>query len=325
MKAVIQTQYGMPDVLQYGEFATPTPDAGEVLIRVRAASINKADWFTMTGSPFFTRLFTGGMSKPKHPILGADVAGIVEAVGSGVTQFKPGDEVFGDLSECGRSTFAEYAIAQANALVLKPSNVTFEQAAAAPMAAVTAYQALCGLTQVQAGQKVLINGASGGVGMFAVQIAKALGAEVTAVCSTRNLDMVRSLGADHVIDYSREDFTQNGQQYDVILGANGYHPLAHYKRALAPNGVYIASGGTMGQIFQAMLLGSLMARGSGKKLTSLSAKPSAKDLAGVAALMGAGKVVPVIDRCYPLSETAEAMRYYGEVHPSGKIVITVAP
>src|SRR5690242_18318758 len=197
MKAVVYTQFGTPDVLHYQEFAKPTPKPGKVLIKVRATSINKADWFTMTGSPFLVRLFTGALLKPKFPILGADVAGTVEAVGSGVTQFKPGDEVFGDLSDCGRSTFAEYVCAKENALVLKPSNISFEQAAAVPLAAVTAYQALCGLTQVQPGQKVLINGASGGVGMFAVQIAKAFGAEVTAVCSERHAGMVRSIGADH--------------------------------------------------------------------------------------------------------------------------------
>lgn len=323
MKAVFHHQYGTPDVLTFGDAPKPAPKDDEVLIKVRAASLNKADWYALTGSPFITRLFTGAPFKPKHPILGADVAGVVEAVGKGVTQFKPGDAVFGDLSEAGRSTTAEYVCAKENTLVLKPGNITFEQAAAVPVAAVTAYQGLKGIANVQPGQTVLINGASGGVGTFAVQIAKALGGEVTAVCSTRNLEMARSLGANHVIDYTREDFTQQGQ-YDVIFAVNGYHPLADYQRALTPNGIYVCAGGTMRQIFGAMLFGKWTARGTNQRLTVLSAKPNAQDLAGVAEMLRAGKVVPVVERLYPLSETAAALRHLHDVHPSGKLVITVA-
>jgi NADPH:quinone reductase-like Zn-dependent oxidoreductase len=231
--------------------------------------------------------------------------------------------VFGDLSACGNGGFAEYVSVPESALVLKPANLLFEAAAAVPMAAVTALQGLRDHGKIQPGQQVLINGASGGVGTYAVQLAKAFGAEVTAVCSTRNLDQARALGADHIIDYTQEDFTQNGRQYDLILAVNGYHPLSAYQRALTPKGTYVMAGGSMAQIFQAMLLGPRMSRSGGQKLGGVSAKPNQQDLAFMKELLEAGQVVPVIDRRYPLRETAEALRYLGQGHAPGKVVITV--
>jgi NADPH:quinone reductase-like Zn-dependent oxidoreductase len=291
------------------------------LIKVHAASVNAYDWHLLTADIFLVRLMGGGLLKPKNSIPGADIAGRVEAVGRDVKQFQPGDEVFGDIGSGG---FAEYACARENLLVLKPARMTFEEAAAAPMAALTALQGLRDNGQIQPGQKVLINGASGGVGTFAVQIAKSFGAEVTAVCSPRNLDQARSLGADHVIDYTQEDFTKSGQQYDLILAVNGYHPLSAYSRALAPQGIYVMAGGSAAQIFQAMLLGPWMSKTGGKKMGGVTGKTDQKDLAFLKGLIEAGKVKPVIDRRYPLSEAAEALRYLGEGHARGKVVITVA-
>jgi NADPH:quinone reductase-like Zn-dependent oxidoreductase len=320
MKAIVNTQYGSPDVLQLKEVEKPTPQDDEVLIKIHAASVNKYDWHFLTADIFLIRLMGGGLLKPKYTRLGADIAGLVEAVGRNVKQFRPGDEVFGEISHGG---FAEYACAPENRLALKPANLSFEEAAAIPMAALTALQGLRDEGQIRPGQKVLINGASGGVGTFAVQIAKWFGAEVTAVCSPGNLDQARSIGADHVIDYTREDFTQNGQQYDLILAANGYHPLSDYKRALTPRGIYVMAGGSTAQIFQAMLLGSWMSRTGGKKMGGVSAKVEQKDLIILKDLLEAGQVVPVIDKRYPLSETAEALRYLGEGHARGKVVIAV--
>src|SRR3990172_6739733 len=254
MKAIVYEKYGSPDVLRLTEVEKPTPTDDEALIKIHAASVNAYDWHFLTADIFLIRLMGGGFLKPKNTRLGADIAGRVEAVGKNVKQFQPDDEVFGMV----RGGFAEYACALENALALKPSNLSFEEAAAVPMAAVTALQGLRDEGQIQAGQKVLINGASGGVGTFAVQIAKSFGAEVTAVCSTRNLDQARSIGADQVIDYTREDFTKNGQQYELILAANGYHSLSAYKRALTPKGIYIMAGGSVAQIFQSMLMGSMM-------------------------------------------------------------------
>ena len=321
MKAIVYTQYGSPDVIQFKEVETPTPKDNEVLIKVHAASVNAGDWHYLRGTPLLFRL-SAGLLKPKNIFLGADVAGRVEAVGRDVTQFQPGDEVFGDLSEAGRGTFAEYVCASEQALALKSANISFEEAAAVPVAAVTALQ---GLRKggIQPGQKVLINGASGGVGTFAVQIAKSFGAEVTAVCSTKKVDMVRSIGANHVIDYTRQDFSQNGQRYDLILAANGYRPISDYKRALSPAGTYVMSGGATAQMFEAMLLGPWMSR-NGQKMGNLLAGPNNKDLHFVKELIEAGKVIPVIDRCYPLSEVADAIRYLEEGHVQGKVVITVA-
>jgi NADPH:quinone reductase-like Zn-dependent oxidoreductase len=322
MKAIVYTKYGPPDVLELKEVEKPTPKDNEVLIKVYAASVNAADWHLLRANPFLLRLYSG-LLKPKNKILGADIAGQVEAVGRNVKQFKPGDEVFGDLSGCGWGGFAEYVCACENALALKPANSSFEEAATVPMAAVTALQGLRDKGQLQPGQKVLINGASGGVGTFAVQIAKSFEAEVTAVCSTGNLDMVRSIGADHVIDYTKEDFTQNGQRYDLILAANGYHSLSDYQRALSPKGIYVATGGSMAQIFQPMLLGLWISMTGSKKMGTLSAVSNPKDLVFMKELLETGKINPVIDRRYPLSEAAEALRYLEEGHARGKVVITV--
>jgi NADPH:quinone reductase-like Zn-dependent oxidoreductase len=319
MKAIVHYKYGSPDVLQLRDVEKPTPNDDEVLIKVYAASVNKYDWHFLTADIFLIRLMGGGLLKPKDTRLGADIAGRVEAVGRNVKQFQPEDEVFG-MTEGG---FAEYACAPEGALGLKPAHSSFEEAAAIPMAAITALQGLRDTGQIQPGQKVLINGASGGVGTFAVQIAKLFGAEVTAVCSTRNLEMVRALGADHVIDYTGEDFTRNGQQYDLIFAANGYHSLFAYKRALTPKGIYVMAGGSTAQIFQAMLMGPRMSETGGRQLKAAMAKRNQKDLAFLRELVEAGKVVPSIDRCYPLSETAEALRYLGEGHARGKVVITM--
>ncbi len=322
MKAIVSAQYGSPDVMQLKEVAQPTPQAGEVLVKVHAAAVNAADWRGLRGDPLLGR-FVYGLLKPKNPILGADIAGRVEAVGQNVTEFQPGDEVFGDLSGGGFGGFAEYVCAPAAALAHKPANVTFEQAAAAGMAAITALRGLRSQGQPQPGHKVLVNGASGGVGTFAVQIAKAFGAEVTAVVSPRNLAQARSIGADHVIDYTQEDFTQNGQRYDLILAANGFQALADYKRALSPTGSYVMTGGSDAQMFQAMLLGPWLFRKGSQKLGSAAAKPNKEDLVFIQALLAAGQVVPVIDRRYPLSQVPDAIRYLEAGHAQGKVVITM--
>ena len=323
MKAIICEKYGSPDVLRLEEVEKPTPRDGEVLVKIHAASLNAYDWHMLTADIFLVRLMGGGLRKPKNRIPGADLAGTVEAVGSGVTQFKPGDAVYGDIAGHTGGSFAEYVAVPERALAPKPTNLSFEEAAAVPMAAVTALQGLRDVGQIQPGKKVLINGASGGVGTFAVQIAKSFGAEVTAVCSTRNVEQARSLGADHVIDYTAEDFTQSGRQYDLIFAANGYHPLAAYKRALSPKGIYVMAGGSMAQIFQAMLLGPWMSRDGEKKLGNVSAKMNRTDLDTVTELLENGKVVPVIDKRYTLSETPEALRYLGQGHARGKVIITM--
>lgn len=322
MKAIIFTQYGSPDVLHLQEVPAPRPGEGEVLVKVQATGLNAADRYALSGKPFIVRLMTGGPRRPKHTILGADVAGVVAAVGPGVTQFQPGDAVYGDLSGVGSGGLAEYVSAPARVWAHLPDGIPFEQAAAVPMAAVTALQALRDKGQLRPGQRVLIHGASGGVGTFAVQIAKALGAEVTAVCSPRNADTARALGADHVIDYTRDDFARSGERYDIVLAVNGYRPLGDYQRALAPGGVYVMVGGTMGQIFQALLLGPLLSRRG--KVAAVTAKPNRADLVAVGELLQAGQVRPVIDRCYPMHEAAEAFRYLDREHARGKVVITVA-
>ena len=319
MKAAVYRSYGPPEVLKIEEIEKPTPKEDEVLIKIHAASVNAYDWHFLTADIFLIRLMGGGVLKPKYTRLGADIAGRIEAVGRNVKQFQPDDEVFGMV----KGGFAEYACAPENALALKPVNLSFEEAAAVPMAAVTALQGLRDEGQIQAGQKVLINGASGGVGTFAVQIAKSFGAEVTAVCSPRNLDQARSIGADHVIDYAKEDFTKNGQQYDLVFAANGYHSLSAYKRTLTPKGIYIMAGGSVAQIFQSMLMGSMMSETGGKTMGGVSAKRSQQDLVFIKELFEAGKVKSVIDRRYPLSEAAEALRYLGEGHAKGKIVVTM--
>jgi len=323
MKALVYTEYGSHEVLHVAEVEKPTPKENEVLVKVHAASINAGDWLSLGGKPYIVRLFIGAPFKPKTPILGGDLSGEVESVGSSVTEFKPGDEVIADIADVGRGGCAEYVAAPEHLVVLKPANVSFEDAAAVPIAGGTALQGLRDVAQVQPGQKVLVQGASGGVGTFAVQLAKYYGAEVTAVCSTRNLEMARSIGADHVIDYTQEDFTQNGQQYDVIFAANGYHTLAEYKRCLTPEGKYVCAGGKMPQIFECMLFGSLMSMGSGKQMSLVSMKASKQDLGVLAQLLESGDIKPVIDGCYPLSEAADAFRYVLETHAQGKVVITV--
>lgn len=318
MKAIVYHNYGSPDVLKCEEIEKPTAGDNEVLIKVRAASANALDWRLMRGKPSFIRLMIGGLRKPKITQPGRDVAGQVEAIGRNVTQFKPGDEVFGVCL----GAFAEYACASEDKLALKPANISFEEAAAVPIAAFTALQGLRDKGRIQRGQKVLVDGASGGVGTFAVQIAKTFGAEVTAVCSTRNVDQARSLGADHVIDYTLEDFTQSGQRYDLIFAANAYHSIFDYRRALGQDGIYVMAGGGWAQILQAMSLGPLLSLIGSKKMWFCMAKMDKTDLALLKDLLASGKIVSVIDRRYPLSEAAEAIRYLEEGHARGKVVIT---
>jgi NADPH:quinone reductase-like Zn-dependent oxidoreductase len=320
MKAIVYTQYGSPDVLRLQEVEKPAPKDDEVLVKVQAASVNALDWHLLTADIFLVRLMGMGLFRPKNSILGADIAGQVEAVGKNVKQFRPGDDVFGDI---GHGGFAEYAAAPERALALKPASLSFEQAAAVPVAALTALQGLRDSGKIQPGQKVLINGAAGGVGTFAVQIAKAFGAEVTAVCSSRNLEQARNLGADHVIDYAKENFTQSGQHYDLIFAANGYHPLAAYKQALTPGGRYVMAGGKARQIFEAMLLGSWMSEKDGRTMGNVSAHIDQNDMLALIELLEAGKVVPVIDKRYPLTEVPAALRYLGAGHAQGKLVVTV--
>ena len=319
MKAMVCTRYGPPDVLEFTEAAKPTPGDDEVLIKLYAASVNPVDLHLMRGKPSFLRLISGGLLAPKLKVPGYDIAGRVEAVGRNVTQFKPVDEVFGAC----RGAFAEYACASEDRLALKPANISFEDAAAVPVAAITALQGLRDKGRIQRGHKVLVDGASGGVGTFGVQIAKSFGAEVTAVCSTRNVDTARSIGADHVIDYTREDFTKSGQRYDLILAANAYHSIFDYRRALRQDGMYVLAGGGWAQILQAMLLGPLLSRIGSKKTCFFIAKINQGDLVFLSQLLASGKVVPVIDRRYPLSDAAEALHYLGEGHAQGKVVITV--
>lgn len=328
MKAIVYHKYGPPDVLKLEDVEKPVPNDNEVLIKVQGASVNAADWHMMRGDPFFIR-FMSGLRKPKNQILGIDIAGRIEAVGGKVTRFKPGDEVFGLVNEqAGKDSrnlgsFAEYACVLEDNLDLKPAKMTFKDASAVPAAAMTALQGLRGKGRVEPGQKVLIHGASGGVGSFAVQIAKCLKAEVTGVCSTRNLDMVRSLGADHVVDYTREDFAKNGQKYDLILAINGNRSIFHYTRALNPGGNYIFAGGSMAQFFQALLLGPWISMAGNKKVGWYVTKPDKHDLSFLKELLEAGKIKPVIDKSYKLSEVPDAIRYVEEEHARGKVVVTV--
>lgn len=324
MKAILSTQYGSPDVLHLKEVEIPAPKDNEVLVKVQATSVNAADWHLLTADIFLVRL-EAGLFKSKYTILGCDFALRVETVGRDVKQFKPGDAVFGEVLAHNLSSFAEYVIAPESVLALKPANLSFDEAAAVPLAAKTALQGLRDIGHIQPGQKVLINGASGGVGTFAVQIARYFGAEVTAVCSTRNLDLARRLGANHVIDYTRQDFTQNGQQYDLILAVNGFHPISAYRRALTPKGIYVMIGGTKTQAFQALLLGPLLSKRDGQQLGALTLKPNPEDMPLLKELLETGKVVPIIDKRYSFSEAPDALRYFGEGHAKGKIVITFEP
>jgi len=314
MKAIVYEKYGPPtEVLELREVEKPTPKDNEVLVKIFAASINDGDKSMIKGKPIFIRLMGTGLLKPKNTIPGGDIAGRVDAVGRNVKQFKPGDEVFGDIGGIGHGAFAEYVSVPENVLALKPVNLSYEEAAAFPQYALVALQGLRDNGNIQSGHKVLINGASGGVGTFAVQVAKSYGAEVTGVCSTKNLDLVRSLGADHVIDYTQEDFTQNEQRYDLILDSVANRSISEYTGALTPEGRYVAVA------FNVRALISM----SGDKVSQMSHKPNVNDLVYMKELVEAGKVVPVIDKRFPLSEIGEAFRYFEEGHPQGKVVITV--
>jgi NADPH:quinone reductase-like Zn-dependent oxidoreductase len=318
MKAIVYEKYGVPeDVLELRDVDKPVPGINEVLVKICAASVNFNDWAFVKGTPVLSRLWTG-LLKPKHQILGTDIAGTVEAVGKNVTGIKPGDDVFGEIGNDGYGAFAEYVAVPATSVVLKPTTIGFEEAAAVPQAAVTALQGLRNQIQIQPGHKVLINGASGGIGTFAIQLAKSFGAEVTGVCSTENLKVLRSIGADSVIDYKQEDFTQGEKRYDLILDIVANRPTSHYMRALAPQGAYVAVAFNPQTIF----LGSLISKTDGKKAGSLMAKPSTSDLKEVKELIEVGKIVPVIDKVFPLGETAKAINYYGE-GAQGKVVISM--
>ena len=321
MQAIRYEKYGQPDVLELREVTKPTPQDNEVLVKVRAVSLNQYDWHLMTADIFLVRLAMG-LLKPKHGTPGADIAGVIEAVGKNVKQFRVGDEIYAETGSIGGGGCADYLCVPENLLAHKPTNLSFEQAAAVPMAGITALQGLRDLAKVQAGQTVLVQGAAGGVGTFAVQVAKLYGAHVTAVCSTRNLEQARALGADEVIDYTKTDFTKSGAQYDVIYAVNGYHSLADYKHALKPGGIYIMAGGNTKQIFDGLLWSKWHSRGD-KKMMILSAHSSASDLEFLKTQIEAGKIKPVVDRCYPLNQTADAMRYLGAGHARGKVVVTV--
>ncbi|HUU44595.1 MAG TPA: NAD(P)-dependent alcohol dehydrogenase [Acidobacteriota bacterium] len=322
MRAITYTEYGAPDVLQLAEVAKPTPNEDQVLVRIHAASVNPLDWHFMRGTPYLIRV-QSGLRRPKAARLGVDVAGQVEAVGKNVTRFQPGDEVFGAC----KGAFAEYGCAAERALVLKPASVTFEQAATVPVAALTALQGLRDKGQIQPGQKTLINGASGGVGTFALQIAKVLGAEVTGVCSTRNVNMVRSVGADHVVDYTQEDFTKSGQRYDLILDAIGNHSLTDTRHALTTKGTLVLVGGPDNGHWLGPLTGVLRVVVSSwftsQKLRPFLAHLGKDDLMVMRGFLEDGKVTPVIDRSYLLSDVPEAIRYLEEGHARGKVVITM--
>ncbi len=321
MQAIRYEKYGQPDVLEMREVAQPTPQDNEVLVQVRAVSLNQYDWHLMSADIFLVRLGMG-LFKPKHGAPGADIAGVVKAVGKDATKFHVGDEIYAEIGSIGGGGCADYVCVPEKLVAHKPNNISFEQAAAVPMAGITALQGLRDLAKLQPGQTVLVQGAAGGVGTFAVQIAKLYGAHVTAVCSTRNLEQSRALGADEVIDYTQTDFTKTGAQYDVIFAVNGYHSLADYKRALKPGGIYIMAGGNTKQLLEGVFTIKLHARGD-KKMTLLSAHSSADDLEFLKTQIEAGKIKPVIDRCFPLNQTADAMRYLGAGHARGKVIITV--
>jgi len=322
VQAMLYRRYGGPEVLRLETVAEPAPGPDDVQVQVHAASLNAADAYLLKGEPALLRL-SSGLRGPKRPILGADIAGTVVAIGSRVTQFQPGDAVYGDLSGFGFGGFAEYVCAPERALALKPERLSFEQAAAVPLAGVTALQALRAGGPVTAGQQVLVHGASGGVGTFAVQLARSFGATVTAVCSTRKVELARSLGADHVVDYTQEDFTQSDRRYDLILVVNGNRPLTAYRRALRPGGCCVVAGGAIPQILTATLLGPALSLAWGVSVRNVLAQPSQTDLTFLSGLLEAGEVVPVVDRCFPLRELPEALRYRAAGRASGKVVITM--
>ena len=320
MKAIVRETYGPPDVLHPADIPVPTVGDGDVLVRVRAASANAGDWHLLRGTPFPFR-FVAGLRTPKFKVIGTDIAGTVEAVGRNVTRFCPGDEVFGELSRCGFGAYAEFASAPDTALAPKPATLSFEEAAALPTAGCTALQGLR-KGQIQRGKRVLINGASGGVGTFAVQIAKSFGTEVTAVCSTRNVDVVRSIGADHVIDYTKDDFATQGERYDLILATNGDRSIWDYKRALTADGSYAMTGGSNRQLTDALLFGPLLSMG-GQTFGNVLMKPNKADLLVLKELCETGKMKPVIDRRFTLSDVPAAVRYIEAGHARGKVVVTI--
>ena len=321
MKAIVYSRYGSPDVLQLKEVDKPVPGDHDVLVRVYASSVNFGNMALVRGKPYLSRLGTGFLL-PKYRIPGGDLSGRVEAVGRKTKQFHPGDEVYGDISDSGFGSWAEYVCAPDKLLAPKPAGLGFAEAAAVPQAAMVALQGLRDKGVIRAGQKVLINGASGGIGTFAVQLAKVFGAEVTGVCSTRNLELIRSIGADHTIDYTKEDFSRNAGRYDLILATAGFVPILNYRRALRPGGIYVSAGGSMKQVMQGMMLGPLFS-GHGKKMTFLYQRPNREDLILIGDLIESGRIRPVIDRQFSLEESPLALRYYARGHTVGKVVINI--
>jgi NADPH:quinone reductase-like Zn-dependent oxidoreductase len=322
MKAIVYREYGSPGVLSLQDIPTPAPGDDEVLVRVHASSVNDYDWHLLTGKPFVNR--AAGLVKPRHPVLGSDVAGHVAAAGRAVTRFRPGDEVFGDMSVCGFGAFAEYACAPQGALALKPAALTFPQAAAVPQAGGLAVLGLRGRRPIQPGHQVLINGAGGGVGTFAVQIAKTLGAEVTGVDAAGKLDMIRAVGADHVIDFTTEDFTRGRLAYDLIVDVAARRPMSAYRRALKPGGMCAIIGGSIPRVFLALAAGPGLSLLASKKVGVPRWRPNnTQDVAFLTQLLQAGSVTPVIDSVFPLSEIAAAFRRFGAQQHAGKIVITI--
>lgn len=321
MQAIFRTTYGSADVLELKEIDKPSPGNGEVLVRVHAASVNPLDWHVLRGEPFLVRLMGFGLMKPKHQVLGADMAGRIEATGQSVTRFKVGDEVFGS----GMGGFAEYACIREDHATFKPPTVTFEQAAAVPVAGLTALQALRDHGRIQEGHHVLINGASGGVGTFAVQIAKALGAQVTGVCSTKNLELVRSIGADHAIDYTKEDYWASGKQYDLIVDNAAFQPISGPLKALKATGIYVGVGGSSStaSVLQSLVFDPIVARFKGKRVVSFVANVNQADLEFMKGLMETGKIVPTVERTYPLHQTPQAISYVEGGHARGKVVIKI--
>lgn len=325
MRAVIHTTYGTPDVLRLAQVSKPQPKDDEVLVRVYAASVNAADSILMRGETALARLIAGGLRQPKRPTPGADLAGRVEAVGAAVTHFRPGDAVYGDLSSCDARAFAEYAAVPQKYLAHKPANLSFAQAASVPLASVTALQGLRHKGTVQPGHKVLINGAGGGVGTFAVQLARHYGAEVTAVCSAGKMAVVRELGAARVVDYRREDVTRSREQYDLILDIAAYRPFAAYRPIVKKGGRYVVVGGAYSSIFRAMLLGPFISGMAGVSYSSIAASPNTEDLRLITSLIEQGAIKPVIDRCFPLEAAADALRHFESGQAYGKTVVIVTP
>lgn len=321
MKAVVFERYGSPDVLELRDVDKPVPGDDEVLIKVVATALNAMDWRFLRADPIIIRAMNGWLT-PSKTVPGTDVAGIVDAVGKNVTRFRPGDAVFGELGT-RLGGMAEYAVASERALVAKPEGLSFVDAAAVPMAGLTALQGLRDVAAVQPGMKVLVLGASGGVGTQAIQIARLLGAEVTAVCSTSKMDQARELGADHVIDYTKEDFSRNGQRYDVIFAANGNRTLGDFERVLTPNGIFVMAGGSTGQMMQTVVLGRFKSKANGKRYQSFTARTDVDDLVTLGEMLTTGQLSASVDRCYPLEQGQDAMRYLDAGHARGKIVVIV--